>query len=566
MHLPASRSSPATLALVLLAPLAARAAETAAEKFVLPPIEVNAAVPLPPEERWSYARVAGFEVLAKVADRAARPMVTDLQKFAHALGVIYSAIADPSAQTLDLVLVHTDDFRALSPVTADAIAPDFSVYYHGSERSVIVVDMDGGFTATANLPEGSGDTVSPFRQLHRQYLRHLLVGRNATLPGWLEEGLTQVIADIELRGKWLTFGKVDTEQNMPMGDQPDNLGVPDPLAPNPMLSGLSFKQVFERRSFLPFDQFFAARLPDGSLPSSDSTWAKQAYAFVHFCLFGNKLRYQAPLIKLAERLRTEPLTEELFTACFGVNYRRMQQELRRYLVETRHKYQRYPLKPGQQAQPEPAEFRPATPAEAGLLKGETLLLAGRATEAHETHRLAYARGARTPDFLAAYAASCARIGDQDRARKLVNAAVAAGTSRPSAFVLQARLRFDEFAAAAATADGKFSDAQVASVLGPLFKARSLRPQLPETYDLIAGAWSRSATPPTPANLAVLDEGIRAFPRDDGLLLLACTLYHRIGDTAKAASIARLGQRFAGDPETRARFELLAGEPAVAPQP
>jgi len=105
-----------------------------------------------------------------------------------------------------------------------------------------------------------------------------------------------------------------------------------------------------------------------------------------------------------------------------------------------------------------------------------------------------------------------------------------------------------------------------AVLAPLFKARSMTPPLPEIYELIAETWTRSGTEPKPANLAVLDEGIRRFPRDAGLLLLSCTLYHRIGDTAKAASIARLGQRFAADPETKARFELLTGGPAATPPP
>jgi len=45
-------------------------------------------------------------------------------------------------------------------------------------------------------------------------------------------------------------------------------------------------------------------------------WAKQAYLFVHFCLFGENLRYQPALSTFVSRLAREPLSEALFQECF----------------------------------------------------------------------------------------------------------------------------------------------------------------------------------------------------------------------------------------------------------
>ena len=155
---------------------------------------------------------------------------------------------------------------------------------------------------------------------------------------------------------------------MASGGQPSPPVIQDFLAPNSAVAGLSFKQIFAHRALMPLGAFFTARQADGSVPSPDSAWAKQAYAFVHFCLFGNKLRYQEPMGKLASRLASEPMSERLFKECFGVDYAKMEKELSGYLYVTRHSFQRYPLKPDQRPSREPVEFREATKSDIDRLK------------------------------------------------------------------------------------------------------------------------------------------------------------------------------------------------------
>lgn len=62
------------------------------------------------------------------------------------------------------------------------------------------------------------------------------------------------------------------------------------------------------------------------------------------------------------------MSETLFKECFGVDYAKMEKELDRYILYTRHKFQRYPLRPDQRLKPEPIEFRQATIAETDRLR------------------------------------------------------------------------------------------------------------------------------------------------------------------------------------------------------
>ena len=51
---------------------------------------------------------------------------------------------------------------------------------------------------------------------------------------------------------------------------------------------------------------------DARFSLDDEQWGKQAYAFVHMCLYGRGLKYQKPFLQFITRLDREPLSEALF--------------------------------------------------------------------------------------------------------------------------------------------------------------------------------------------------------------------------------------------------------------
>ena len=520
----------------------------------LPKFEVSAdALPAQLPE-WRFARMPGGTVLSNASDYATRSVTRALQEFDHALGLIYPQLKRDPSRPFTVILAEARTYEEICRTLPPPLPA--SVLLRSPENPIFVINLDATEDDNVDPEDNTSTAFEPHDLLNREYLRFLLAQQNVHFPVWLEGGLLQTVADIEVRDQWLTYGRVETERNMRTGEQPAHFEIPDFLAPNATIAPLSFKQVFSNRRFQPFDEFFAARRPDGSPPASDSAWAKQAYAFVHFCLFGGKLRYRGPLSEFARRLQNEPLSEPLFTACFGLTYRQMQDELRSYLLHTSHQYQRYPLKPEQVFVPQPLELADASPDEIGLYHAGALDLAGSPAYALALRRLAHQHGARSGDFLAGYAASLLTQGDRDRAEKAIDEAIAAAPTRPSAYVLQARLRLDRQLATASETGGQLNQAQLGQVLEPLFAARKLSPSIPATYVTIAEAWIASATPPKPQHLAVLDEGILKFPREKPLLLRTFALYHRIGDTHKASSIARLGARLAPDTTTREEFETL----------
>jgi hypothetical protein len=538
----------------------------------LPDLQVTTSADLPPPESWRYTRVGSFEVLSNASDRATKSLLADFGKFTQAMALVWPAPIKPLAASTIILCGKGGKFDAFPPANAkkdDAIIP--SVFLRNREQIAIVVDVEADRVAIDPtkvdvINAGSAEyEVDHYKQLYREYVRYLLSQSEARPPIWLEEGLAQIIMDIELDDKTLIYGKINSLKGVASGGESADSDGTDPTANTDAVVGEQpFNAVLQHHKLIPLDQFFAigADSPEAQNPLGNNLWAKQAYAFVHFCMFGENLRYQQALSTFVSRLAREPLSESLFKECFKVGYADMAKEIRGYILHTKHKYQKYALQKDDKFSAKTIELREATTAEVGLIKGDALRLGGHFDIGYAAYRAAYMRGSRDPALLAGMGVTENALSHPDRARELLEAAIKSGTKLPSAYVDLARLRLD-YATAHPAADGKLSVGQMGTVMTLLFEARKYQPPLPETYQLIAAAWAKSSVPPKPDNLGVLDEGVRSFPRESKLLYDTAQLYNQAGSPATAASIAKLGIRFSSDATAKTRFEqLLASLPST----
>jgi len=136
---------------------------------------------------------------------------------------------------------------------------------------------------------------------------------------------------------------------------------------------------------------------------------------VHFCLFGENLRYQPALSTFVSRLARRALSEALFQECFKTDYQGMNKQLRGYILYTRHKYQRYALQKDDKLTAKSIELREATPAEVALIKATPS--GSPATPRHRARRLptGYLRGAREPALVAGMGVTESALNHADRA-------------------------------------------------------------------------------------------------------------------------------------------------------
>ena len=564
-------------------------AESPRDVVDLPTFTVEERPVLPEPEAWRHASLPGFEVLSNASDGATRRIVRDFQRFHQALVTVWPP-ADVRASLPTLLVLCGRDraFAAFAPEAADPGATGF-ISRSGSdgEGSAIVLDMETtslgmlsadalaapapaapeGDEAEAGVLGGLPDfAVSPYEQLYREYLRLVLSRAQPRAPAWFEEGLAQIFMRMEFSSTSITVGRVEDPNTRS-------------LRPG-MVEDRDFNAALQRRALLPMEELFAvtaddpvARRPLGGV------WAKQAYAFVHLCLYSGDAALQKGLLTFVRRLAAEPPSEALFRSCFGRGYDDMRQAIRAHVDFTRVKAVQFRLKKGERREepPEPV-FRDATQAEIGRIKGDALRLCGRSEAARAELLAAYLRGERDPALLAALGLEQVAAGRRERGRRLLEAAARAEVVRPRAYLQLARLQLDDALAARAgpgpnirpdTGTG-LTETDLAAILQPLATARRQPPPQFEWYEILTSAWRHAAASPPPTQLAVLDEGVRLFPTRSAWLLEVAQLKRRSGQTTEAAAIAEFGMRTARDPALREAFAAfrreLPAEPAPAKDP
>jgi hypothetical protein len=515
---------------------AAEALKTEGPIVELPKFEVTDSRVLPPPEKWLYAEIPGFEILSRISERETKRFVRDFMLLQEVVATIMPGLLNgytPVPTALVLCGGAGKGFDEFLP--QDRSLERFgtnSLFFQNSERAAIVIDF-----ALAEL-QVENDTrleADPYRAFYAAYFRFLIRRQLAgKAPPWFEEGLVQLFAATEFDKKTITFAQIGD------GFGAEKIG--------------DFNRMLSQRSLMPFREMLAA----GGPRARNAFWSAQCYAFVHFCLYSYNKKYQQAFVKFVQRLDQEEPSEALFKECFGKTYNQVATELRGYIDFTAYKKVEYRAKKGQSLPEPPAvALRPAPDAHVGRIKGEVLRLGGHGEAARNTLIAPYVRGERDPRLLAALGLDEKQAGEDERARKFLEAAVNAKVDRARAYLELARLRWNEVRARPAAGDGRLSDGQVSAVLTPLFAARKLRPPLAEVYGLIADTWSISAVPPDREHLEVAIEGVRKFPRDTALAMQVALLAAKRGFPAEAASLARHGAKVAREPGERDRFQLMA---------
>jgi hypothetical protein len=553
------------------------------EPLLLPTYTVTDSRALPAPEAWRHASMPGFEILSNASDRRTADLLRDFQLFNQAIGVVWPAILGQNNAMVSLILCGAGGkFDAFVPPSATG--PErllASLFLRDNEHGVIVLDLErhvmalSDLEATASASDSVASSgymeVDAYKQLFREYVHSLLARTNPRLPAWTEEGLAQLLMGMKFSRTNIQFAKLD---------DPNEISVAQAAAAQENAAAAAagevgtataaaedgeFTAALPRRARMSFPAMFeVTRDSPVAHEAVGSRWAKQSCAFVHLCLYGVGQRYQQGFLNFVARTTKEAPTEAVFKECFGVNFKDMMFELTGYIAFTDYKSLEWNAKKGGGfPEPQSIVLREATQAEVGRIKGEALAMAGLKTEARATLIAPYQRGERDPALLAALGLYEQSVGDTERARKFLEAAVAGDVVRPRAYLELARARYQAAQPTPTAAGGRLSVAQTATIVPLLMRARTQPPPTPEIYDLMADTLVRADATPNREMLQVLLDGVNLFPRRLGIIYQTAVLCLRAGETKGAAALVEQGLRLAPEAATRARFAALkAGLPSM----
>lgn len=563
----------------------------------LPKFVVTDSRELPPPESWRYATIPGFEILTNASDRATQRLLRDFGMFRQALGHVWP-IPQRVSQTTSLIICGKggkfDAFIPTGKVVPDAAFA--SLFLKQGNRTAIVIDLEATTLNVLNI-DNSNDaatgtdsgtvSVEHDKQLYREYVRYLLSQSEPRFPAWVEEGLSQIIMKMQFDRRWIEFAKLEdpntvSTQAAMIAEANSALASEDPDAPSfagAPAEDRDFNAALRRRALMPLDKFFAIKHDSQEALNvlGNNRWAKQAYAFVHMCLYGYKGKYQKAFTQLLQRSAREPVTEQVFKECFRfpgkngtfkeMSFKDMLMEIRSYCDFTVYEAKYYKSKEDVIIPPPPLELREATQAEIGRIKGEAMVLAGHPKPARAELIAPYQRGERDPNLLAAIGLYEKANGEADRSRKFLEAAYVGKTKRADALLELAKLRYADASAKPAGREGRLSRAQVAGIIEPLQVGRRQPPHLPALYDLAADTLVRAELKPTRDEAMVLIDGAQLFPTRLKLVFQAAAIANEAGELQAAHALVDHGLRVGTDEAVKKRFaDLKALFPPAPPAP
>jgi hypothetical protein len=572
----------------------ANAPEQTSPTIELPTVIVTDSRDLPPPEQWRYATIPGFEILSNASDGATQRLITEFDQFRQALGFVWPVRIGAGQITSLIVCDRLASFESFVP--EDKIRADTAMatlLLQKDYHAAIVVNL--GATTLHVLssmtdvdPSAVNDTsavsVEHDKLLFREYVRCLLSRAEPRLPAWFEEGLAQIVMTMQFDRRHIDVGRLEDPNttsvaagslSMVASALEDGRGfVAGPGFPpdNPIVDpdDRGFQSSLLGTGLISLGDLFAVPhdAPETQNPLGRNRWTKEAYAFMHMCLYGYDGKYKKPLSAFLIRATHEPVTEAMFKDCFNASYNDMLIQLRSYAGTAASHWMQFRAKkdgPDLITAPQGLTWRDATEPEVGRIKGEALAIAGKKDLARQEFTTPYLRGRRDADLLAALGTFEHDDGHDDRARKVLEAACQGKTKQPDAYLELARIRFADATAAAANG-AQISELQTTAVLDLLRQARPLRPRRPETYELMADVWLRSTTRPKPDDVYVLAEGVQLFPDRLKLAYQTAMLAGDIHELAVAHSLAEYGMKAAPDADTKNRFAQLNASLPPEPTP
>lgn len=533
----------------------------------LPPFMVEEAAKGPP---WRYAEAMGYEILSRCEDGVTRRVVDAHFQLHVLLGEMLPAQLRFTVSVPRSLILYDEQLQPASSKevidrlmrSSGPVEPADDAYASSLGRGMRISMPTRRMTFLPNLRLWDRDAMAVFMIVRRDdfdadrlsltqdYVGFLLKNRLPALPPWFVSGLLLLYSQTSYGGSELSLAPLEW-----ISESHTDALKKDPKTAPPVR---------------PLDEFLFNRLPPATeLQTYEplKAWQAQAALFVRWGLDADKNAHRQALWNFADRCATEGSSERVFQACFGFDFAAAHAQLVAYLPNAVRRTVHF--KPAHPEKLPPITLRNASDGEIGRLKGDwerlevphvqaiAAELAPKYLEqARKTLKRAYDRDVRDPRLLAVMGLCESDAGNASGAREYLEAASRLGPIRPRASYELARLRLADMRAGSATPDGALSLAQMVEVLTPLFAARASQPPLPEVYELIGEVWALGTSTPSRGHLAVLDEGVRLFPRRTTLVLRAAELNLRHGFRAEAAVLTELAARSAAEGPARERVAAL----------
>jgi hypothetical protein len=246
------------------------------------------AAPCRAADNWIEVRSAHFTVLSSASEGATRTLAWQFEQIRSAIAALWPwARVDTSTPFLIIVVKDENGMKTFAPKyweqDRNAVRPA-SVWIRGDDQHYILLRSDVRGVDT--------DTQNPYRTAYHAYVSTVLQASfDRRLPLWFEDGLSEVMSNTIVRDSYVSLGPV----------------IPSHL------------QLLNSQARMSLPQLLATTRDSREYLESERRWVldAQAWAFVHFLMFGEQSTHEKQLARFGGLLQTGTEPAVAFKEAFG---------------------------------------------------------------------------------------------------------------------------------------------------------------------------------------------------------------------------------------------------------
>ena len=440
------------------------------------------------DDRWRYLTSEHFEIYSHQSDRDARTLLHNLEILR---AVFFERLKLKERLHVDVTIYafHSDkEFLAYAPQMFQNQSSLGGFHFFQEDRAVIV------------LPPADEETLQ--ETIFHEYIHHLFRIAEQDPPLWYNEGSADIFAGMKVAQKKVYIG-------------------------TPFVGRVAY---LRGETLIPIDQLFAADHSSKVYFEEEHTgvFYAESWAFVHYLHFGQHTFSKEAVdrfLKVAldrEQLGKVDLAAE-FNACFGCNYRQMENQLRQYIVTGNYSTYAVPMPNLPEASSYPVRAVPVNEARLRLAELSLRVLESGLGE------LALLNAASTPPVdprvFEALGAEALRKGDDRGAEKRWEEALAAGSKNPAIVrelgLLESSRWFQQF-----NENLILPDDVTARLRERLKRSIALEPLQGAAYQMLAWVEAFSRTPDA-ANINMVMQHVSAITDKRRTLIALCQIMIRM---------------------------------------
>ena len=476
------------------------------------------------KDTWTSVRSQNFFLVGNASEKEIRQVATRLEQFHEVFTKLFTKVNFNTPVPTTVVVFKNDGaYKPFKPVADGKMVEVAGYFQPGDDVNYITLTPDRGDGAQ-----------NPYGTIYHEYT-HLLVNNSTgagEAPAWFNEGLAEYYS---------TFF-IEDDRKVHLGRFVDY-----------------HVRLLRDEKLIPLSQLFAVTHYSLERNKHDvrSLFYAESWALVHYLILGNDDGKRVPQLGefLALAKKGVP-NDEAFRRAFQTDTAAMEKELQKY-VKSNTFMSRITTFPQKLEFDSQMTAAPLTDAQAEAYLGDLLLHINRADDA--AARLQHALELDPTNVMARTSLGMARLRQKRDAEAVVQLreAAAAGATNYLAHYYLAYALSRAGMGENGYMPGGYPAEAASEMRAALRKAISLRPDFPESYQLLA--WINLVTGENiPEGVQLIRQAVALAPGNQHYALILAQLYLRQEKFEEARKTAELIAREGSDPGLRATAQSVLG--------